>query len=152
MSKLHVVLVSFRIRERCFRKETQNINFRLLSSYPAMARSVMSISCTPHFKDDAETAWVTQDSLTTVSLWFNPDRGLTLEDVAETIDQFVHTMPGFSSQIASCTLQSLVIRGEVFNKDSLMLSAHMAGDKLHDGEQFTVKVVKTVGVGCCAIL
>lgn len=117
-----------------------------------MARSVMSISCTPHFKDDAETAWVTQDSLTTVSLWLNPDRGLTLEDVAETIEQFVHTMPGFSSQIASCTLQSLVIRGEVFNKDSLMLSAHMAGDKLHDGEQFTVKVVKKVGIGCCVIL
>ena len=112
----------------------------------------VGISCTPHFKDDAETAWVTQDSLTTVSLWLNPDRGLTLEDVAETIEQFVHTMPGFSSQIASCTLQSLVIRGEVFNKDSLMLSAHMAGDKLHDGEQFTVKVVKKVGIGCCVIL
>ena len=116
--------------------------------------SLMSISCTPHFKDDAERAWVTQDSLTAVSVWLNPELGLTLEDMAETIEQFVHTMPGFSSKVASCTFHSFVIRGEVFTKDSLMLSGHMAGDKFHDGEQFTVRVVKTVGVGglCCAIL
>ena len=94
---------------------------------------------------------MTQDSITAVSIWLNPDRGLTLEDVAETIEQFVHTMPGYSSPIASCTFQSFTIRGEVFSKagHGLMLSSHMAGTKLHDGEQFTIQVVKTV---CCVIL
>ena len=115
-----------------------------------MAPSVLSISCTPHFKNDAETAWVTQDSLTTVSLWLNPDRGLTLKDVAETIEQFVNTMPGYSTQISSCTLQSIAIRGEVFTNN---MSAHMARDKLHDSEQFTVKVVQKVqSAVCCVIL
>ena len=112
--------------------------------------SRLTISCTPHFKDDIEKPWVTQDSLTAVSIWLSPDRGLTLEDVAETIELFVKTMPGYSSQIASCTFRSLTIRGEVFTKDSLMLSSHMAGDKLHDGEPFTVQVLKIVG--CCLIL
>ena len=114
--------------------------------------SRLTISCTPHFKDDVEKPWVTQDSLTAVSIWLSPDRGLTLEDVAETIEQFVQTMPGYSSQIASCTFRSLTIRGEVITKDSLMLSAYMAGDKLHDGEPFTVQVLKIVGTGCCLIL
>lgn len=115
----------------------------------------MSITCTPHFKEDADKAWVTQDSLTAISYWFNPEHGLTLEDAAETIEQFVQSMPGYSSQIASCTFKSFVIRGEQFSKDGLMMSAHLAADKLHDGEQFVVKVDKQVGVlgtGCCVVL
>ncbi len=111
----------------------------------------MSISCTPYFKQDAEKAWVTQDSLTSVKLYFNPDHGLTLEDIAQTIEQFVHTMPGYSTQVASCTVASIAIRGEHYSKDSLM-SGHMAADKFHDGEQFTVRVDQRVGTGCCAIL
>lgn len=115
---------------------------------------VLNISCTPHFKDDAQSPWITQDSLTSVSLWLNPDGGSTLEDIAETIENFVQTMPGYSSQVASCSLRSLTVRGEVFTKGSLMMSSYMAGDKLHDLEPFTVQVEKIVGVGgiCCTIL
>ncbi len=110
----------------------------------------MSISCTPHFKQDAEKAWVTQDSLTAVSIWFNPDRGMTLEDMAQTIEQFIQTMPGYSTQVASCTFESFIIRGEQFSKGSLMMTGHMAADKLRDGEPFRVTVTKHVG--CCVIL
>ena len=96
---------------------------------------------------------MTQDSLTAVSLWLNPNGGMTLEDVANTIQQFVETMPGFSSQISSCTLRSFVIRGEEFTKKSLMLSVLLARDKLCDGEPFTVQVEQKVGYhGCCLIL
>ena len=74
-----------------------------------MNGTLLTLSCTPHFKDDAERPWITQESITSVSLWFNPDGGSTLEDIAETIENFVQTMPGYSNQIASCSLQSLTI-------------------------------------------
>lgn len=96
---------------------------------------------------------MTQDSITAVSLWLNPNRGMTLEDVADTLQQFVHTMAGFSSQISTCTLLGFTVRGEVFSKKSLTLSVLLAKDKLHDGEPFTVQVEKNVGYhGCCLIL
>ena len=117
-----------------------------------MNGTLLTISCTPHFKDDAERPWITQDSITSVSLWFNPGGGSTLEDIAETIENFVRTMPGYSHQIASCSLQSLTVRGEVFRKN--MMSSYMAGDKLHDLEPFTVQVKQTISSPalCCTIL
>ena len=118
-----------------------------------MNGTLLTISCTPHFKDDAVRPWITQDSITSASLWFNPGGGSTLEDIAETIENFVQTMPGYSNQIASCSLRSLTVRGEVFMKDSSMMSSYKAGDKLHHLEPFTVQVKKTVGPGlCCTIL
>ncbi len=112
----------------------------------------MSVSCTPLFKQDAQKAWVTQDSLTAVSIWFNRDRGMTLEDMVETIEHFLQTMPGYSSQITSCTFESFIIRGEQLSKGGLMMTGHMAADKLKDGESFRVMVTKHAGAGCCVIL
>ena len=35
----------------------------------------MSLSCTPHFKFDAEKPWVTKESVSSLHYWFNPEKG-----------------------------------------------------------------------------
>ena len=46
-------------------------------------------TCTPHFKQDAQNCWVTQENETKLELWLHPQSQMTLEDVAKVIDNHI---------------------------------------------------------------
>ena len=46
-------------------------------------------TCTPHFKQDAQNAWITQDGEFKLCIWLHPQSSITLEDAARLIDEYV---------------------------------------------------------------
>ena len=49
----------------------------------------MSMSFTPHFKPDGEKSWVMRESATSLHYWLNPEKGQTLIEVVEQIEEWI---------------------------------------------------------------
>ena len=90
----------------------------------------MSVSCTPHFKPDAETPWVTKESITSVHYWFNPEKRQTLLEVVEQIEgwinhDFEETTKEIEPLCESCfcsysiNIRNIEIRGVKYNREAL---------------------------------
>ena len=130
---------------------------------------VLTISCTPHFKDDAQQPWwVTQENVLGFGYWFNPKEGLTLEDMATAVENFadsnLNKMQPQTVNVnvrSSGRIESVTIRGQNYSREALV--NYRASDCLYDGEVFNVSLlqntqitVRPIGtvqpIGCCTIL
>ena len=103
-----------------------------------------TLSCTAHFKNDAEKPWMTADSPANLRYWFNPNTELTLEDVAASIEEFARSQYRSDGQVLNFT-----IRGQTYSKETM--ANFKAAEYLHDKEPFNL-VFKHNLKGCCTIL
>ncbi len=111
-----------------------------------MSSRAETVTCTPHFKQDADRAWVTQEGAGILSLWMNPNSDMTLEDIAKLIEQFGEKQ--VADQLAAQPSSRLVnvnftnsihnatIRGETFQRAQFV--NYHAKEYLHDGEPFNL--------------
>ena len=102
------------------------------------------ISCTTEFKYDAQKPWVTSVNPIQIRFFFNPNMGITLEDVATTIDNFASAQFRSNGQV-----ESFNIRGQLYSRESM--ANFKASDNLYDGESFNLVYKHNIGI-CCAIL
>lgn len=109
----------------------------------ATSNTTQTLSCTAQFKKDAEKPWVTSDSPIKLRYWFNPDTGLTLEDVAASIEDFARSTYRANGQVLSFT-----IRGQTYSKETM--ANFKAADYLKDGEPFNLMYKHKLK--CCTIL
>ena len=47
-----------------------------------------TVTCTPHFKNDADRPWITQEGVGIISISLHPKSDITLEDAAKLIENF----------------------------------------------------------------
>ena len=102
----------------------------------------MSISCTPHFKHDAEKPWVTKESASSMHYWFNPEKEQTLIEVVKQIEEWIRY------DFAEVTLnrmrnyhmgvQNMEIRGINYKREEL--ANKTTGGNLRDEEPFTLRI------------
>ena len=102
------------------------------------------LTCTPHFKPDADQPWITMDSKTAISLWISPNTPLTLEDVAQLIENFVVSQ--FEQKLAGqptcgkiqlhCSVFSMTFRQQAI--DQSQMASLAAKDYVRDGEPFNL--------------
>lgn len=102
-------------------------------------RSDNTVTCTPHFKSDAEQPWVVQEGVGVISLWMHPDSNMTLEDVAALIESFASSqvdqrMINYSGRIHNATF-----RGQTIVREQM--SARLARDYVRDGEPFNLRFI-----------
>ena len=129
----------------------------------ASTRKVLqTLACTPHFKDDAQDPWVTMESPLQVSYWFNPQSGVTLEDMAAAMESFASSnfsrqlqgaggVPGPVSVNYSGQILNVAIRGQIYSRETLI--NYSAAEYLHDGEAFNMDYRETIQASlCCCIL
>ena len=115
------------------------------------------LTCTPHFKPDADQPWVTMDSIIAVSLWMSPNTFMTLEDVAQLIENFAATQ--VQQQLSGQPLCGNVkFRGSVLSmtfRQQTIQRAQMvslaAKDYIHEGENFNLLLNQTTTI-CCVIV
>ena len=48
-----------------------------------------TVTCTPHFKNDAERPWITQEGVGIISISLHPKSEITLEEVAKLIENLL---------------------------------------------------------------
>ena len=72
----------------------------------------MSISCTPHYKDDVDKPWYSREGLVNLSVWLSPKSTMSLEDLAKMIEDFLHTVHTDSS-VQSTTQQTFQISMDI---------------------------------------
>ena len=123
---------------------------------------VQTIACTPHFKHDAHNPWVTFEGPLQVSYWFNPNSGVTLEDMAAAMEDFASTNFGRQFQgstAASITasaytgrIQNVTIRGQIYSRETLI--NYRAAEYLLDGEVFNMGYLQSYRTfaACCLLL
>ena len=120
----------------------------------------MSVSCTPHFKPDAEAPWVTKDSITSFHYWFNPEKRQNLLEVIELIEGWVyHDFSETAQEIEpvskscfcaySISIRSIEIRGIKYNREAL--ASKTTFESLCNEEPFTLRLHSS-RTACCAIL
>ena len=104
----------------------------------------MSISCTPHFKSDAERPWVTRESVTSLHYWYNPEKEQTLLEVAEQIERWIHydyeaLVPRKTGLFASYAMNilSMEIRGVEYDRQALAIKT--TRDSYRNEEPFTIR-------------
>lgn len=106
-----------------------------------MKTKARTVTCTPHFKEDADSPWITQEGVDDLSLWMSPNSDMTLDDIAELVEQF-----GVENAVAEepCAQMmrlrysvffATIPRGGVIGRD--LQKRYRAQDVLHDGEPFT---------------
>ena len=109
------------------------------------ANTSQTLSCTAHFKKDAEKPWVTSDSPIQLNYWFNPITDLTLEDVAASIEEFARSQYRSDGQVLSFT-----IRGQAYSKETMV--NFKAAEYLHDKEPFNLAYKHNLKKVRCTIL
>ena len=115
------------------------------------------LTCTPHFKADADQPWVTMDSIIAVSLWMSPNSPMTLEDVAQLIENFAATQ--VQQQLAGQPLSGNVkYQGSVlsmtFRQQTIQraqMTSLAAKDYIREGENFNLILNQTT-TSCCVIV
>ena len=117
--------------------------------------AVSSISCTPHFKSDADNSWVTKESHVLIHYWFNPAKGGTLLQVAEGIEDWARRdyseqvrqspMAGCFGSSYNLVINTMEIRGVAYDRP--VMQNYTIQDTLHDEEPFTLRIRASV-VGC----
>ena len=124
----------------------------------------MSISCTPHFKPDAERPWVTRESVTSLHYWYNPEKEQTLLEVAEQIERWIHhDYEALVSRrtglfpVYAMNILSMEIRGVEYDRQAL--ATKTTRDSYRNEEPFTIRFDTKQGRGqtevhrgICAIL
>ena len=113
-----------------------------------------SVTCTPHFKQDADKPWVTRESQVLVHFWFNPDRTQTLLQVAESIEAWAqndYQQQLQQAPLACCAgsysiiINNMEIRGTTYDRQAFATLYTI--NILHNEEPFTMRVRASV-VGC----
>ena len=126
--------------------------------------TVISITCTPHFKHDAENAWVTREGQGSIHYWFNPDKIKTLLEMAESIEAWsLNDFQQQAGQVAmpcpcckppsvdySLTINSMEIRGRTYDRQA-MASCEVSST-IHNEEPFNISVRSSTRVAVCTIL
>ena len=128
-----------------------------------------SITCTPHFKSDAEKPWIIKETSTLIHYWFNPGKPHTLLEVAEAIEVWV--VSEYAEDIkqakaiydSSCcikanytepqaTIYKMEIRGVSYDRETMAVK--YTNECLHDEEPITVRAESRGGVTVtpCTIL
>jgi len=100
----------------------------------------LSISCTPHFIPDAESPWVTKESLTSMHYWFNPENNQTLIQVVEQIEawarhDYQETLRDFRGY--TINIVNVEIRGVMYNRD--VLATKTTNEYFRNEETFTLR-------------
>jgi len=118
--------------------------------------AVSSISCTPHFKDDAENPWITRESQLLIHYWFNPGKTQTLHQVVESIEAWglneYQQQVQRSSALKCCypdyslTIDNVEIRGTTYDRQAM--TTLYTSSALHNEEPFTMRVHARVLVRC----
>ena len=121
----------------------------------------MSISCTPHFKPDAERPWVTRESVTSLHYWYNPKTAQTLLEVAEQIERWIQydykalKLRLWGNQY-NMNILCMEIRGVEFDRD--VLATKTTTDNFYNEEPFTLRFQNTLSRSsssefeCCIII
>ena len=121
----------------------------------------MSISCTPHFKPDAERPWVTRESATSLHYWYNPKTEQTLLEVVEQIERWIQydykaLNPRSMRNQYNMNILCMEIRGVEFDRD--VLAAKTTTDNFYNEEPFTLRFQSTLRYSnssefeCCIII
>ena len=121
-----------------------------------MATVLSMVGCIPRYTD-AAACWVTQESQVSYSLYFNPAKGPTLEDLAKSIEDHGREMNKIVSQNApvpvktnlDIRVQTFTIRGQVYARQ--YLPNYKAGDVLREREGFNVVVWQRASAAGCTI-
>ena len=96
----------------------------------------MSISCTLHFKSDAEKPWVTKESISSIHYWFNPEK-----EVEQTLIEMVEQIEAWMDYDYRETLQkSYATHGYVMN----ILNMEICGVKYTHEELATMVTIKYI--------
>ena len=115
-----------------------------------------TVTCTPHFKNDAERPWITQEGVGIISISLHPKSEITLEDVAKLIENFASrqvadrlaTQPTVT-QIMNVqfrrTVYNMTFRGEIIQRAQMV--NYRAVDYMYDGEPFNLLYNFTNGIG-----
>ena len=96
-------------------------------------------TCTPHFKQDAQTAWITQDGEFKLCIWLHPQSSITLEDAARLIDEYVMSRlrqgPG-GHLTPDQVVDSMTFRGQSIAR--AQMASYRAVDYMRDDEPFSL--------------
>lgn len=123
--------------------------YRARGAVPEL-RTSMTVSCTPHYKDDVDKPWCSREGVINIALFLSPKSTMSLEDVAKMIEEFLHTIHTDSGmQVTQLTFQTNVsvkyemnIQSMIFQGESMPRSAQMstlqAKTFLRDQEPFSV--------------
>ena len=106
-----------------------------------------TVTCTPHFKNDAERPWITQEGVGIISISLHPKSEITLEDVAKLIENFssrqvadqVATQPTITQTVNfqfRSTVYNMTFRGEIIQRAQMV--TYRAVDYMRDGEPFNL--------------
>ena len=118
-----------------------------------------TVTCTPHFKIDAERPWITQEGVGIISISLHPKSEITLEDVAKLIENFssrqvadrLATQPILTQAMNvqfRHTVDDITIRGEIIQRAQMV--NYRAVDYLYDGEPFNLSFVYNFTNGLAA--
>ena len=90
-----------------------------------------TVTCTPHFKNDAERPWITQEGVGIISISLHPNSEITLEEVAKLIENFASRQ--VADQIATqptvtqtmnvqfrSTVYNMTFRGEIIQRAQMV--------------------------------
>ena len=139
-----------------------------MDAYWLFGNGPMSISCTPHFKPDAQRPWVTRESVTSLHYWYDPKTEQTLLEVAEQIEKWIQydfaalRAQGHRSSYReqyNMNILCMEIRGVEFNRE--VLATKTTTDNFNNEEPFTLRFCNTWSRGggynniefnCCAII
>jgi len=132
-----------------------------------------SVTCTPHFKSDAEKPWVTRESGVLIHYWFNPGKTETLLEVAECIEAWalheyeeeikqtktnltstwsLHCCAIINYSKYQVTINKMDIRGVTYDREAMAIKT--VNDCLRDEEPITLRAEACGGVSVipCTIL
>jgi hypothetical protein len=112
----------------------------------------MTVSCTPHYKDDVDKPWCSREGILNIALFLSPKSTMSLEDLAKMIEEFLHTIHTDSGiqanqlqgafQINVNMKYEMNILSMIFQGESMPRSAQMstlqAKTFLRDEEPFSV--------------
>ena len=115
-------------------------------------RTTMTVSCTPHYKDDVDKPWCTREGILNITLFLSPKSTMSLEDLAKLIEEFLHTIhadsamgnrgPHGTFQTNTNVKYEMYIQNMIFQGESMPRSAQMstlqAKTFLRDQEPFSV--------------
>ena len=111
-------------------------------------------TCTPHFKQDARNAWITQDGDSKLCIWLHPQSSITLEDAARLIDEYIMTRlqqgPG-AHLVPDQVVDSMTFRGQSIAR--AQMASCRAVDYMRDDEPFPllyriIPRINTFGIFC----
>ena len=106
-----------------------------------------TVTCTPHFKNDADRPWITQEGVGIISISLHPKSDITLEDVAKLIENFAsrQVTDQRATQPAAIQAMNIQFRNTVYNmtfRGEIIQRAQMvnyrAVDYMRDGEPFNL--------------